>query len=136
MHVYLCFLLLFLRIARPPRSPRTAPLFPYTTLSLSPGPSVRVAHADHSLLRCARRSPRSAITRRTVPPMIAAKPAITGCRPPTWRRWSRGSRGACRCDRKRVGEGKGGAVRVDHGGRRMINKKNQYNLYVNERNRN
>src|SRR3546814_14600363 len=30
-----------------------------------------------------------------------------------------------RGDRKSVGQGKGGAVRVDHGGRRIIKKKNQ-----------
>src|SRR3546814_13279848 len=45
MHVYYVFFF-FLRIRRPPRSTRTDPLFPYTTLFRSRGD---VAHDDSAL---------------------------------------------------------------------------------------
>src|SRR3546814_14818737 len=120
----------FLMIRRPPRSTRTDTLFPYTTLFRS----------------LPERSPRTAETRAATParsrsahrrrrPWRGARTAR--CRraalPNRWRAGtSAGTRDSRRTaatvpdgprERKRVGEGKSGLVRVDCGGRLTIKKK-------------
>src|SRR3546814_17509348 len=139
-------------IRRPPRSTRTETLFPYTTLFRSP--NRRRARGDCRAARAPRdgrsRPPRRARSRRRQARGAAAHPrsAAAGGRafwPRARRRTSRAgstrrdfrtrrARAEARGndwggDRKGVVEGKGGSVRVDLGGRRILKKTkiNQYN---------
>src|SRR3546814_17367216 len=116
------FFLFFLMIRRPPRSTRTDTLFPYTTLFRS--------------AQCRRRCPAAAPGGDLLPAGVARRPE-RGHRE-TRGGDGRGTPGLCSegrkakhrpdqggnaTDRRSVGEGKSGAGRVAHGGRRNIKKK-------------
>src|SRR3546814_11290452 len=118
-------------IRRPPRSTRTDTLFPYTTLFRS--------------CRASRHAPQSPASRRRAPPAAGSSSAKSArspsCLPPfrggdsvtgliipirgglDAADWKRRGNGGPTGDRKSVVEGKGGAVGVDLGGRRVIKKK-------------
>src|SRR3546814_18530904 len=127
-------------IRRPPRSTRTDILFPYTTLFRSPGVDAgagavlhgpgagrsdraqRLALAAHHPARYLQQRDDDHLLRRpggerrveieTTPP-----------HPPASRAPPSPARGEGKLDRKSAVTGKGGPVRVDIGGRRVIKKK-------------
>src|SRR3546814_16096415 len=123
---YLCF---FLMIRRPPRSTRTDTLFPYPTLFRSVPCSYRQrAHRrNRATYRVSCRKP----VHDSDPPA----PDYTWCRrsrlhQPAYRAYQIPGRrtrspGQDARDRKRVESGKSLAVRVDLGGRRILNQKNK-----------
>src|SRR3546814_12465233 len=137
----LCHLLLFfffLMIRRPPRSTRTDTLFPYTTLFRSRVHGYGPAHRGSR--NCSAISP---------PRQYPLRMAMVMYRCPGWFRpaavasfmagtpFGPGPGGASAPssvpslrDRKSVGKGKGGFVRVDLGGTRHIKKKKKHNQTI------
>src|SRR3546814_21029776 len=117
-NVYFFF---FLMIRRPPRSTRTATLFPYTTLFRSPRSGCQQPgqrRGNRPLRGRSGRRPQAAD-----PGGAGAAPEDQGCQVhPTVE--APGSPRRHRLARKSVGEGKSVSVRVDLGGRRIIKKKN------------
>src|SRR3546814_17208853 len=123
-------------LRRPPRSTRTYTLFPYTTLFRSPpaGESNRLELARQDLQRLAFEAHHPAgedvfdghdrAVHAAIPTGKTPRPGLATCS-----RLRTGKRDPCvpsvadRVDRKSVGAGKRGAVRVARGGRVQIKKK-------------
>src|SRR3546814_17436779 len=122
----------FLRIRRPPRSTRTDPLFPYTTLFRSFGSGFfedaaadrngRVARQDHFVRRAL---DRERLAPREPGDIVARKLGLARRLVDFGSRDARGYKPDPRqpLDRKTVVERKRVSVRVDLGRRRMIEKK-------------
>src|SRR3546814_16801573 len=121
-------------IRRPPRSTRTDTLFPYTTLSRSR--ACRLCPRDVERCRACAAHPAAAPLGRAGAEAGRRLGVArgSGARDPTRsrggerdadRRLHAGQSG--RADRKSVGEGKSGSVRVDIGGCRIIKKKKNKN---------
>src|SRR3546814_17297641 len=115
-------------IRRPPRSTRTDTLFPYATLVRSTPdggahprpPGHRVPEHRDSLARDLVEGARTAIAGATGEPFVAGCPRRGGD--------SCGGAVAAGVDRKGVGEGKRGAIRVETGGSSSLKKKTNSDL--------
>src|SRR3546814_13425326 len=122
-------------IRRPPRSTRTDTLFPYTTLFRSwQGGPLRILSARRAPLAGAAPGWRASVRARDpqdAPHRRLARRGFDRAAALPRRRLvarafaprSRTHQGSARGDRKSVGEGKSGDVRVDLGGRRTLQQK-------------
>src|SRR3546814_12027344 len=135
-------------IRRPPKSPRTYPLFPYTPLFRSATcqrpccPEMRVG-AQFRAVGVIGRAPEGIGRSGTVTQPPCGEPGDPiAFRDPCARPIAHGERECigggivvldivaprhALADRKSVGKGKSGSVRVDRGGRRILKKKKQKN---------
>src|SRR3546814_11861124 len=130
----------FLIIRLPPRSTRTATLFPYTTLFRSKDEQECCQHTDERPTRPV--SPKRFLVHShllAISCVVRLRTRAARLRQSSWwwdprhllvrsrrscpssHRWTRRNRGGT--DRKNVLSGKSGSVRVDLGGRRIIKKK-------------